>query len=81
MKMSLVGSLPLLPAINGMVCCPSCGQPAIVDGRFRQGTAGLTGRLRIWCTDGHGWLLLADRVRPIGRGCDRDLLPLPEASA
>jgi hypothetical protein len=52
--------------MNGVVCCPTCGRPAIVEGRFRvQGAGGSIGRLRISCIDGHGWLLLADRVRQV----------------
>jgi hypothetical protein len=50
--------------MNGVVCCPTCGLAAIVEGRFRlRGTGEPIGRLRISCIDGHSWLLLADRVR------------------
>jgi hypothetical protein len=52
--------------MNGVVCCPTCGRPAIVEGRFRvHGAGGSIGRLRISCIDGHGWLMLADRVRQV----------------
>jgi hypothetical protein len=64
--MSLAGAAPVLPTMNGVVCCPTCGRPAIVDGRFVvHGAGGPVGRLRISCVDGHGWLLLADRVRQV----------------
>jgi hypothetical protein len=52
--------------MNGLVCCPTCGLAAIVEGRFcLQGTGGPIGRLHISGIDGHSWLLLADRVRQI----------------
>ncbi|MGH3779196.1 MAG: hypothetical protein ACRDRO_00840 [Pseudonocardiaceae bacterium] len=52
--------------MNGVVCCPTCGGPAIVEGSLRvHGAGGPVGRLRITCIDGHGWLLLADRVRQV----------------
>jgi hypothetical protein len=64
--MSIAGAAPVLSAMNGVVCCPTCGLAAIVEGRFRlQGAGGPVGRLRISCIDGHGWLLLADRVRQV----------------
>lgn len=64
--MSLAGAAPVLSAMNGVVCCPTCGRPAIVEGSFRvHGAGGPIGRLRISCIDGHGWLLLADRVRQV----------------
>jgi hypothetical protein len=64
--MSIAGAALVLSAMNGVVCCPTCGQAAIVEARFRlQGTGGPVGRLRISCIDGHGWLLLADRVRQV----------------
>lgn len=64
--MSVAGATPVLSAMNGFVCCPTCGHPAIVEGSFLvQGAGGPVGRLRISCVDGHGWLLLADRVRQV----------------
>src|SRR5947209_19023892 len=64
--MSVAGAAPVLSTMNGVVCCPTCGRPAIVEGRFRvHGTGGSIGRLRISCIDGHGWLMLADRVRQV----------------
>ncbi|MGH3976991.1 MAG: hypothetical protein ACRDS9_27280, partial [Pseudonocardiaceae bacterium] len=65
--------VPFLSAMNGVVCCPTCGLAAIVEGRFcLQGTGGPIGRLRISCIDGHGWLLLADRVKEISPWDDLD---------
>jgi hypothetical protein len=64
--MSVAGPAPVLSTMNGVVCCPTCGRPAIVEGRFRvHGAGGSIGRLRISCIDGHGWLMLADRVRQV----------------
>ncbi len=64
--MSLAGAAPVLSTMNGVVCCPTCGGAALVEGRFRvHGAGSPIGRLRISCVDGHGWLLLADRVRQI----------------
>ncbi|MGH4000867.1 MAG: hypothetical protein ACRDTJ_25775 [Pseudonocardiaceae bacterium] len=73
--MSLAGATPFLPAMNGVVCCPTCGLAAIVEGRFRlQGARGPIGRLRISCIEGHSWLLLADRVRPVQPWDDLDVV-------
>jgi hypothetical protein len=64
--MSFAGAAPFVSAMNGVVCCPTCGLAAIVEGRISvQGTGGPIGRLRISCIDGHSWLLLADRVKEI----------------
>jgi hypothetical protein len=64
--MTLTGAAAAPSTMNGVVCCPTCGRPAIVEGRFRiHGAGGPIGRLRISCVDGHGWLLLADRVKQI----------------
>jgi hypothetical protein len=71
--MSVAGAAPALSAMNGVVCCPTCGLAAIVEGRFGpQGTGGPVGRLRISCVDGHSWLLLADRVRQVSPFDDFD---------
>jgi hypothetical protein len=52
--------------MNDVVCCPTCDLPAIVEGRFYlHSTDGPVEHLRISCISGHGWLLLADRVRRI----------------
>jgi hypothetical protein len=68
--MSVAGAVPSLSPMNGVVCCPTCGLVAIVEGRFHlQGTGEPIGRLRISCIDGHGWLMLADRVRQVSP-CD-----------
>lgn len=73
--MSFAGVAPVLSTMNGVVCCPTCGLAAIVEGRFRlQGTGGPIGRLRISCIDGHGWLLLADRVKQVSPHDDLDVL-------
>lgn len=73
--MSFADATPFLPAMNGVVCCPTCGLAALVEGRFRlQGTGELIGRLRISCIDGHSWLLLADRVRQVSPCDDLDVL-------
>lgn len=77
--MSFAGAAPVLSAMNGVVCCPTCGLAAIVEGRFRlQGTGGHVGRLRISCIDGHSWLLLADRVRQVSPCDDLDMLERSE---
>lgn len=85
--MSFAGAAPIRSALNGVVCCPTCGLAAIVEGRIGlQGTGGPVGRLRISCIDGHGWLLLADRVRqvPPWEGLDDhsdpDVMITPERS-
>lgn len=66
--MSFAGVGAVLPAMNGVVACPSCDLPAIVEGRFHlDSTDGPVEHLRISCIGGHGWLLLADRVRSIER--------------
>jgi len=71
--MSVVGAAPVLSTMNGVVCCPTCGLAAIVEGRFRlQGTGGPIGRLRVSCIDGHDWLMLADRVRQVSPCDDLD---------
>jgi hypothetical protein len=73
--MSFAGAAPFLSTMNGVVCCPTCGLAAIVEGRFRlQGAGGPIGRLRISCVDGHSWLLLADRVRQVSPCDDLDVL-------
>jgi hypothetical protein len=73
--MSSTGAAPFLSAMNGVVCCPTCGLAAIVEGRFRlQSTGEPIGRLRISCINGHGWLLLADRVRQVSSCDDLDVL-------
>ena len=72
--MSFAGAVPFLSAMNGVVCCPTCGLAAIVEGRFCLQGTGPIGRLRISCVDGHGWLLLADRVRQVSPCDDLDLL-------
>jgi len=73
--MSFADATPFLPAMNGVVCCPTCGLAALVEGRFRlQGTGEPIGRLRISCIDGHSWLLLADRVRQVSPCDDLDVL-------
>ena len=52
--------------MNGVVCCPTCDLPAIVeDTIYLSSTDGPVEHLRISCIGGHGWLLLADRVSPI----------------
>ncbi|MGH3773305.1 MAG: hypothetical protein ACRDRW_18230 [Pseudonocardiaceae bacterium] len=73
--MSIAGAAPVLSTMNGVVCCPTCGLAAIVEGRFRlQGTGGPVGRLRVSCIDGHDWLMLADRVRQVLPCDDLDVL-------
>jgi hypothetical protein len=73
--MSFADAAPFLSTMNGVVCCPTCGLAAIVEGRFRvQGTGAPIGRLRISCIDGHSWLLLADRVRQVSPCDDLDVL-------
>jgi hypothetical protein len=80
--MSFADAAPFLSTMNGIVGCPTCGLPAFVEGRFRlQGPGGPTGRLRISCTEGHGWLLLADRVRHVALYGDLDVVIAPEESA
>ncbi len=69
-------------AMNGVVCCPTCGLAATVESRFRlQGTGDPIGRLRISCVEGHGWLLLADRVRQVTLGGDLDAVAVQVESA
>jgi hypothetical protein len=73
--MSFAGVAPVLSAMNGVVCCPTCGLAAIIEGRFGlQGTGAPVGRLHISCINGHGWLLLADRVRQVSPFDDLDVL-------
>jgi hypothetical protein len=73
--MSFAGAAPFLSAMNGVVCCPTCGLAAIVEGRFRlQGAGAPIGRLRTSCVNGHSWLLLADRVRQVSPYDDLDVL-------
>ncbi|MGH3847391.1 MAG: hypothetical protein ACRDR6_19345 [Pseudonocardiaceae bacterium] len=61
---------------------PTCGLAATVEGRFRlQGTGDPIGRLRISCVEGHGWLLLADRVRQVTLGGDLDAVAAQVESA
>lgn len=73
--MSSAGAAPFLSAMNGVVCCPTCGLAAIVEGRFRlRGSGEPVGRLRISCINGHSWLLLADRVRQVSPCDDLDVL-------
>jgi hypothetical protein len=68
--MSVAGAVPFSAPMNGVVCCPTCGLVAVVEGRFHlQSTGEPIGRLRISCIHGHGWLLLADRVRQVSP-CD-----------
>jgi hypothetical protein len=68
--MSVAGAVPFSSPMNGVVCCPTCGLVAIVEGRFHlQGAGEPIGRLRVSCINGHGWLLLADRVRQVSP-CD-----------
>ena len=77
--MTFTGAMPFRSAMNGVVCCPTCGLAAIVEGRFGlQGTGGPIGRLRISCVDGHGWLLLADRVKEISPWDDLDKMTASE---
>lgn len=72
--MSIAGASPVLSAIDGIVCCPTCGLPAIVEVRFaRQDAGGPAVRLRTSCAGGHGWLLLADRVRSLALCDDLDV--------
>ena len=79
--MSVAGATPVLSAMNGFVCCPTCGHPAIVEGSFLvHGAGGPVGRLRISCVDGHGWLLLADRVRQVEPWEGIDDQPDPNAA-
>jgi hypothetical protein len=76
--MSVADAAPYLRAMNGVGCCPTCGLAATVEGRFRlRGTDEPIGRVRISCIEGHGWLLLADRVRPVTLGGDLDALEAP----
>jgi hypothetical protein len=70
--MSFADAAPFRSAMNGVVCCPTCGLAAIVEGRFRLQDTGPIVRLRISCVDGHGWLLLADRVKEIPPWDDLD---------
>ncbi|HZA18024.1 MAG TPA: hypothetical protein VE645_14280 [Pseudonocardiaceae bacterium] len=70
--MSFASAAPFRSAMNGVVCCPTCGLAAIVEGKFRLQGTGPVGRLRISCIDGHGWLLLADRVKEISPWSDFD---------
>jgi hypothetical protein len=80
--MSFADAAPYLRAMNGIVCCPTCGLAATVEGRFRlQGTGDPIGRLRISCVEGHGWLLLADRVRRVTLGGDLDAVAAQVESA
>lgn len=80
--MSFADAAPPLRVMNGVVCCPTCGLAATVEGRFRlQGTGDPIGRLRISCIEGHGWLLLADRVRPVTLGGDLDTVAAQVESA
>ena len=80
--MSVADAAPYLRDMNGVVCCPTCGLPATVEGQFRrQGTGEPIGRLRISCIEGHGWLLLADRVRHVTLGGDLDALAAQVESA
>ena len=73
--MSVADAARHLRAMNGVVCCPTCGLAATMEGRFRlRGTGEPVGRVRISCIEGHGWLLLADRVRPVTLGGDIDAL-------
>lgn len=73
--MSVADAAPYPRAMNGVVCCPTCGLAATVEGRFRlRGTGEPVGRVLISCIEGHGWLLLADRVRPVTLGGDPDAL-------
>jgi hypothetical protein len=76
--MSVADAAPHLRAMNGVVCCPTCGLAATVEGRFGlRGTSEPIGRVCISCIEGHGWLLLADRVRPVTLGGDLDTLEAP----
>lgn len=70
--MSFADAAPFLSAMNGVVCCPTCGLAALVEGRFHLQGTGPIGRLRISCINGHGWLLLADRVREVSPWRDLD---------
>ena len=80
--MSFADAGSSLRTMNGVVCCPTCGLAATVEGRFRlQGTGDPIGRLRISCIEGHGWLLLADRVRPVALGGDLDAVAAQAESA
>jgi hypothetical protein len=64
--MSFTSVSSLFLAMNDFVCCPTCDLPAIVEDRFHlHSTDGPVEHLRISCIGGHGWLLLADRVRRI----------------
>lgn len=73
--MSFAGAVaPFLSAMNGVVCCPTCGSAATVEGRFRLQRTGPIGRLRVSCVDGHSWLLLADRVKEISPWDDLDVV-------
>lgn len=79
--MSFADAAPYLCAMNGVVCCPTCGLAATVEGRFRlQSTGDPVGRLRISCIKGHGWLLLADRIRQVTLGGDLDTVVAREES-
>jgi hypothetical protein len=73
--MSIADATSFLSAMNGVVCCPSCGLAATVEGRFCvRGPRGPIGRLRISCVDGHSWLLLADQVRQVSPWDDLDVV-------
>ena len=53
-------------AMNGVVRCPTCDLPAIVEDRvYLSSTDGPIEHLRISGICGHGWLLLAERVSHI----------------
>ena len=64
--------------VVSMTAGPTCGLAATVEGRFGlRGAGEPVGRVRISCIEGHGWLLLADRVRPVTLGGDLDALEAP----
>jgi hypothetical protein len=61
--------------MNGVACCPTCGLAATVEGRFRlRGTGEPIGHVHIPCIERHGWLLPADRIRPVTLGGDLEAL-------